>query len=87
MKIHYAVITEQGHTFTVVLVKKDFLENKPRAEQTLRWLQERRFKMPTTLLACDTGGTPHAYYGRGDLALILARMPIAALPWQETILQ
>jgi hypothetical protein len=83
MNLHYAVITEQQHTFAVVLVQKSLLDNRTTAEQAIQWLQTRKLHMPTALVARDEHGNPCAYYGRGDLALLLARIPPAAMAWQE----
>ena len=83
MKFHYAVINQQGQTFAVVLVEKAFLADRARADEALRWLQNRRLQMPTTLVACDEHGVPSGYYGRSDLALILLHVPLTTVPWQE----
>ncbi|MFL5806041.1 MAG: hypothetical protein ACJ8CR_30440 [Roseiflexaceae bacterium] len=83
MKLHYTVINEQGQTFAVVLVAKAFLADRSRADEALRWLQTRRFQMPTTLVACDEHGMPNGYYGRVDLALILLHVSFETVPWQE----
>ena len=84
MTIRYTVIDDQGCTFTVVLVQKAFLDNRATADQAIHWFQTRRFHMPTALMARDERGIPNAYYGPGELALRLARVQLANLPWQET---
>jgi hypothetical protein len=84
MTLEYAIVNEQGCTFTVVLVQKTVLKNHAIAEQAIHWLQTRHFHMPTALMARDEYGVPNAYYGPGDLALVLARIPPGALPWQES---
>jgi hypothetical protein len=83
MKLHYTVINEQGQTFAVVRVAKSFLADRARADEALRWLQNRRLQMPTTLVACDEEGVPNGYYGRVDLALILLHVSLNGMPWQE----
>ncbi|GEM_PF-3480011 len=86
MKLHYTVINKQGQTFAVVLVEKALLADRTRAEEALRWLQNRRLQMPTTLVACDDQGVPNGYYGRRDLALLLLNVPLKSVPWQEVSL-
>src|SRR5262245_3331496 len=85
MTIRYAVVTEQGQTFTVVLVQKAFLDNRPTADQAIQWLQTRHFHMPTALLARDERGALSGYYGRSDLAVLLARVPLSTMTWQESV--
>jgi hypothetical protein len=84
MPVQYAVITQQGHRFTVVLVQKAILNDPTTAARAIDWLQTQRFHMPTVLMARDERGSPNAYYGRNDLALLLSRVLLTALPWQET---
>jgi hypothetical protein len=84
MPIHYAVITQPEHCFTVVLVQKAILNDPTTAARAIDWLQTQRFHMPTVLMARDERGTPNTYYGRSDLALLLSRILLTTLPWQET---
>ena len=86
MKLYFARITQHGQTFTIVRVQPTILEDRAKAEQAIAWLQTRYFQMPTALLTCDNSGAPQAYYGRRDLALILARTPYTAVSWQEAVI-
>lgn len=86
MKLRYARITGHGQTFTVVRVQPAILEDRAKAEQAIQWLETRYFQTPTALMTCDNRGAPQAYYGRRDLALVLARTPCAAVAWQEAVI-
>lgn len=86
MTLHFARISQNGQTFTVVRVQPAFLEDHAKAEQAIQWLQTRYFQMPTALMTCDNRGAPQAYYGRRDLALVLLRTPCAAMTWQEAVI-
>jgi len=83
MTLRYAVLREQDQTFAIVLVQKHILNDQTIAEQAIDWLQTRHFHMPTALMARDARGIPSSYYGRSDLALLLARVPVTAIEWQE----
>jgi len=85
MTLRYAVITEQQQTFAIVLVRKSFLDNQTTAEQAIQWLQVRTFHMPTALVAPDERGNPCAFYGSGNLALLLARVSPAEMAWREMV--
>jgi hypothetical protein len=86
VKLRYARIAQAGHTFMIVRVQPAILEDRAKAEQTIQWLQTRYFQLPTALLTCDSLGAPQAYYGRRDLALVLARTPCTAVSWQEAVI-
>jgi hypothetical protein len=86
MKLHFARISQHGQTFAVVRVQPAILEDRTKAEQAIQWLQTRYFQMPTALMSCDNRGAPQAYYGRRDLALVLARIPCSAVAWQEAVI-
>ena len=86
MKLHYARIAQAGHTFMIVRVRPAILEDRAKAEQTIQWLQTRYFQLPTALLTCDNRGAPQAFYGRRDLALVLASVPCTAVSWQEAVI-
>jgi hypothetical protein len=83
MRIQSAVIIAQGITFMVVAVPKPVLDDRQKAEQTINFLQARWAGMPLALVTCDPLGAPTAYYGPGDLALQLLRIPPTAVPWKD----
>jgi hypothetical protein len=68
----------------VVVVPKPVLDDRPKAEQTIQFLQTRWGGMPISLVTCDAQDAPTAYYGPGDLALQLLRIPPTAVPWKDT---
>ena len=83
MRIQSAVITAQGITFMVVAVPKPVMDDQRKAEQTIHFLQARWVGMPIALVTCDAHGAPTAYYGPGDLAMQLLRIPPTAVPWKD----
>jgi hypothetical protein len=83
MRIQSAVIVAQGLTFMVVAVPKPVLDDQRQAEQTISFLQTRWGGVPIALVTRDAHGSPTAYYGPGDLALQLLRIPPAAVPWKD----
>jgi hypothetical protein len=86
MKLDCATITNDQHTFTVVIVPKVILDDQQRAEQTIQFLQARHFQTPTVLMARDQHGVPNSFYGRGDIAVVLAHIAPATIPWQELVI-
>jgi len=83
MRIQSAVIIAQGITFMVVSVPKLVLDDQQKVEQTITFFQSRWVGMPIALVTCDELGSPTAYYGPGDLALQLLRIPPTAVPWKD----
>ena len=83
MRVQGAIITAQGITFMVVAVPKLVLDDQQKAEQTIHFLKTRWVGMPIALVTRDAHGAPTAYYGPGDLALQLLRIPPAAVPWKD----
>jgi hypothetical protein len=59
------------------------MDDRRKAEQTIRFLQARWGGMPIALVTRDARGAPTAYFGPGDLALQLLRIPPAAVPWKD----
>jgi len=83
MRIQSAVIIAEGITFMVVAVPKPILDDQRKADQMINFLQPRWVGMPIALVTCDAHGSPTAYYGPGDLALQLLRIPPTAVPWKD----
>jgi hypothetical protein len=73
----------QGITFMVVAVPKPVMDDRRKAEQTIQFFQARWAGMPVALVTRDARGAPTAYYGPGDLALQLLRIPPTAVPWKD----
>jgi hypothetical protein len=83
MRVHSAVITGQGITFMIVAVPKLIIDDRGKAEQTIQFLQTRWGGLPIARVTRDERGAPAAYYGRGDLAMQLIRVPPSAMPWND----
>lgn len=81
MRIHGAVIKEQGQIFAVVIVKSHIIERKGEAEATIDDFVP-IFRMPVILMAQNSRGVP-TYYGRADIAKFMANVPLNAIPWKE----
>jgi hypothetical protein len=82
MKIHAAVVKEQGVKFAVVVVKNYVLYNSSDANQAIVNFSSVFPGMPVVLMAQDSSGTPE-YYGRLDIVNFLSNVPFEALPWRE----
>lgn len=82
MRFQGAVITEQGVTFAIVIVKRHVVDNRSEANATTVSFQPMFPGLPIVLMAQDPGGTP-TYYGRTDIARFLSNVPLSAVPWKE----
>ena len=82
MKLHGAVIKEQGVTFAVVVTKKQVVDNRFEANNTIQSFSRLFPGIPVVLMGQDSRGTP-TYYGRKDIAKFMANVPIHAIPWKE----
>ena len=82
MKIQGAVITEQGTTFAIVVVKKNILDRRNQADRMIREFQPVFGGVPVVLMAQDHRGAPR-YYGQKDIARFMADVPMSAVPWRE----
>ena len=83
MSIKSTLISDQNPLFLVVAVPPPVLDNRAKAEQTIRYFQARLSGLPTALVTRDAHGAPIAYYGRGDLAVRLLHIGAAALVWKD----
>jgi hypothetical protein len=86
MKLHCATIQAGETSFAVVLTPTDIVSDQRRAEQAIAYFETRCFQLPTVLVACDDERVPRAFFGRRDLAVLLAPIPPQALPWREITL-
>ena len=82
MKIHGAVIIEQGVTFAIVAVKQSVTNYTSRIIRTRQQLQYFFPNMPIILMSQDKKGTPH-YYGRRDIVEFLKSIRLEQIPWKE----
>jgi hypothetical protein len=83
VSIKSALITDPDLMFLVVAVPQMVLDDRAKAEHTIRFFQTRLSGLPTALVTRDAHGVPAAYFGRGDLAARLLSIPPAALPWKD----
>lgn len=81
MRFQGAVITEQGVTFAIAIVRPSALRSTATRDQVLAEFSA-LFGLPTLLMAQDSSGTP-TYYGRTDLTKFMAAVPIEAVTWSE----
>jgi hypothetical protein len=82
MKIHGAVVEEQGVTFAIVAVKMHVIQNGIEADETLKGFKGVFPGAEVVLMGQDARGVP-TYYGRNDIARFLSRIPLNAIPWKE----
>lgn len=82
MTFEGAVVTEQGVTFAVVVVKQHVVQNSFTANQTIQGFQPAFPGLPVVLMAQDSRGVP-TYYGREDIARFMAKVPLRAVPWRR----
>ena len=82
MKIHGAVIIEQGVTFAIVAVKQSVTNYTSRIIRMRQQLQYFFPNMPIILMSQDKSGTPH-YYGRRDIVEFLKTIRLEQIPWKE----
>ncbi len=84
MKFQGAVITEQGVTFAIVIVKLQVVQSNQESGRALGWAQRCFPGIPVVLAAQDQAGR-WEYRGRDDLAKFLASIqdPYHQIPWKE----
>ena len=82
MTLEGAIITEQGITFGIVIVKPHVLQNRATANQMIASCQGVLKVAPVVLMAQDGRGTP-TYYGRPDIVKFLANISMSRIPWSR----
>ena len=82
MKVHAAVVKEQGVTFAIIIVKRNVIQNTSLARGTAGKASSLFPRMPIILMVQDGRGTP-TYYGRRDVVKFLSRVPVNAIPWKQ----
>jgi hypothetical protein len=82
MKFQGAFIKEQGITFAVVVVKKNVIDDRNEANNTITSFKTIFPATPIVLMAQDFSGRP-TYFGRPDIVRFLANVPLQAIPWRE----
>jgi hypothetical protein len=77
-----AVVTEQGVTFGIVIVKPHVL-NSSQEQVGVRSLGTQAFgPIPIVLMAQDSRGVP-TYNGRPDIIRFLSNIFVEQIPWQH----
>ena len=82
MKVHGAVIIEQGVTFAIIVVKQSVTNYTSRIIRTRQQLQYFFPNMPIILMSQDRNGNPH-FYGRRDIVEFLKSIRLDQIPWKE----
>jgi hypothetical protein len=77
-----AVITEQGVTFAVAIVRRSVIDHPTQREEAISAFSAAFDGLPTVLMAQDARGVP-TYYGRNDLVDFMASVPLEAVPWSK----
>ncbi|BBO79611.1 hypothetical protein DSCO28_01770 [Desulfosarcina ovata subsp. sediminis] len=82
MKFQGALITEQGITFAVVVVKKPFLQNTLTSNKKREEYQQIFPGIPI-ILAAKEGRGIFQFQGRKDLVNLLASIDSSRIPWKD----
>lgn len=81
MQFEGAIISEQGQTFAIVIVKPHVLASPvARAEAIGSFTRE--IGMQTVLMAQDSRGVP-SYWGRRDIVAFLSNVDPGRIPWRR----
>jgi len=82
MQFDGALITEQGVTFAIIVVKSHVLSN-PMEKKRMQIAGAQIFHgAPIVLMAQDSRGIPK-YLGRPDIVKFLAKLSISQIPWKR----
>jgi hypothetical protein len=82
MKLHGALIKEQGQTFAIVVVKSHILNSTQSANDARVSFASVFPGVPIILMAQNGKGRP-TYQGKSDIVKFLANTPMNAIPWKE----
>ncbi|MCP1225710.1 hypothetical protein [Sebaldella sp. S0638] len=82
-KFQGALVTEQGITFGIVIVKMSLLRSSSSSIEDFRNSCVSLFPgVPIILMAQDSRGIP-TYHGRKDIVNFLASIDYTRIPWRE----
>ena len=82
MQIDGAVVTEQGQTFAIAVIKSSVAAGGDRALRRAAASFAQIFPdMPIVLMWQDGRGIP-TYWGRADIVNFLRNIAISRIPWQ-----
>ena len=82
MKLHIALVCEQGARFAVVAVRPSLMSGLRREREDAVRAYSDELGVPTVLMIRNSRGTP-TYYGRADLVACLAGVCVEQLAWRE----
>jgi hypothetical protein len=83
MILQGALISEQGVTFGIIVVKAHVTQNSFEANRFITAVGSAVFPgTPVVLMSQDHRGVP-TFYGRRDIAQFLSGVPIEAIPWRQ----
>ncbi|WP_420614208.1 hypothetical protein [Candidatus Spongiisocius sp.] len=82
MRFQGAIITEQGITFGILIVKNHALDSLTKANSLIAEASAAFGGIPTVLMAQDHTGRAR-YYGRRDIVNFMVNVPLSAVPWRE----
>jgi hypothetical protein len=83
MQFEGAVVTEQGVTFAIVVVKRPVVDSSTEAGKAIRFYQKYFPGLPVVLMAQDPRGTPTYRGGRRDIVKFLASIDFRRIPWKR----
>lgn len=76
-----SIITEQGVTFGIVIVKPHILDDNAGAAEAIVGFQGIMGVAPVVLMAQDSRGVP-TYCGRKEIVAFLANIDTRRIPWK-----
>lgn len=82
MKFQGSVITEQGVTFAIIVVKYHIIQNNFALANTRDQFSHIFPGMPIILMAQNSRGIP-IYQGRKDIINFLSNIHLRQIPWKE----
>ena len=82
MKVHVALVCEQGVELAVVIVRPSLMSGLRRERDDAVRAFSAEFGVPAVLMIQNSRGTP-IYYGRPDLVGLMAGRCAEELPWRE----
>ena len=81
MQVDGAIIKEQGKTFSIIIVKRNVIDNNSEADEMRRACAS-VFPSPIILMAQDNRGVP-IYQGRKDIVRFLSNIDFRRIPWKR----
>jgi len=82
MTFQGSLITEQGITFAIVIVKPHVLNNSIEANRLRNSFTSVFGNAPIILMAQNNSGVP-TYYGKPDIVKFLANISPSRIPWKQ----